>query len=178
MVGNALKFTESGEIVLRIDIDEATGKPTTISVTDTGIGIPEERLGSVFEAFQQAEAGTARQFGGTGLGLAISRSMCHLMGYELAVESEVGHGTTFKIVFPSFEGSEGSAQVVQKGAKGPDGEEVEPSTNGSAAEDGGVAVAVGEKGSSTRDETGPGEARGKVKNYKSWSLTTIRTPSS
>ena len=166
LVGNALKFTESGEVVLRIDIDEATGKPTTISVTDTEIGIPEERLGAVFEAFQQAEAGTARQFGGTGLGLAISRSMCHLMGYELTVESEVGHGTTFKIVFPSFEGSEGSAQFVKKGAKGPDGEEVEPSTNGSAAGDGGVAVAVGEKESSTSDETGPGEARSKVKHYK------------
>jgi len=65
-----------------------------------------EGLGAIFEAFQQAEAGTARQFGGTGLGLAISRSMCLLMGYDLTVESELGQGTTFKIVFPSFERTE------------------------------------------------------------------------
>ena len=172
LVGNALKFTESGEIVVRIDIDdEATGKPATISVSDTGIGIPEERLGAIFEAFQQAEAGTARQFGGTGLGLAISRSMCLLMGYELTVESEVGQGTTFKIVFPEFEASEGSSQAspseVQKGAQRPDAEEVEPSADGWVAGEDGIEVAVGaEEWSAEGNDTGPSEARGKVKHYK------------
>ena len=169
-MGNALKFTESGEVVLRIDIDEATGKPSSISVSDTGIGIPEERLGAIFEAFQQAEAGTARQFSGTGLGLAISRSMCLLMGCELTVESEVGRGTTFSIVFPSFGPSEGSSRAspsaVQEGAPGPDGEEVELSTSGSVAggDDGGVAV--GSTESSGGDVAGASEASGKVKHYK------------
>ena len=112
LVGNALKFTESGEIVVRIETREGTDELAAISVSDTGIGIPEERRSAIFEAFQQAEAGTARQFGGTGLGLAISRSMCLLMGYDLTLESEVGEGTTFKIVFPSFAGSEGPSQTA------------------------------------------------------------------
>ena len=103
LVGNALKFTESGEIVVRFETHGDTSELASISVSDTGIGIPAERRSAIFEAFQQAEAGTARQFGGTGLGLAISRSMCLLMGYDLTLESEVGEGTTFKIVLPAFE---------------------------------------------------------------------------
>ena len=171
LVGNALKFTESGEVVLRIDIDEATGRPATISVSDTGIGIPEERQGAIFEAFQQAEAGTARQFGGTGLGLAISRSMCLLMGYELTVQSEMGEGTTFSIVFPSLASSEGSAQAspsaLQEETPRPDGEEGEASTNGSIAADDDVEVGVGsERRSPARNDKGRSEAGSKVKNYK------------
>jgi len=98
LVGNALKFTEEGEIVIRVRPRPGTRYPHTIAVADTGIGIPPDRLDAIFEAFQQAEAGTARKFGGTGLGLAISRSMCLLMGYDLTVESEVEVGTTFTIV--------------------------------------------------------------------------------
>ena len=98
LVGNALKFTEEGEIVIRVRARPGTRVPHTIAVADTGIGIPPDRLDAIFEAFQQAEAGTARKFGGTGLGLAISRSMCLLMGYDLTVESEVDVGTTFTIV--------------------------------------------------------------------------------
>ena len=97
LLGNALKFTETGEIVVRATVEEGTSTPATVEIQDSGIGIPPERLGAIFEAFQQAEAGTARQFGGTGLGLTISRSMCLLMGYDLTVESEVGKGTTFAI---------------------------------------------------------------------------------
>ena len=100
LVGNALKFTETGEIVIRVSAEEGTNRPAAIAVQDSGIGIPPERLGAIFEAFQQAEAGTARQFGGTGLGLTISRSMCLLMGYDLTVESELGKGTTFTIELP------------------------------------------------------------------------------
>ena len=171
LVGNALKFTESGEIVVRIETEEATGKPTNLSVIDTGIGIPEERLGAIFEAFQQAEAGTARQFGGTGLGLAISRSMCVLMGYDLTVESEVGQGTTFKIGFPEFEptGSppEISYPALQGDSQEPDGKELEPVTVVSAAGDDDVGVGTSSgNGSSGPEKTDPREARRDVKHYK------------
>jgi len=88
------------------------------------------------------------------------------MGYELTVESEIGHGTTFKIVFPSFEASEGSAKAVQKGAKEPDEEKVESSTNGSGAGDDGVAAAGGKKGRSAPTKAGLGAPRGKVNHYK------------
>ena len=167
LVGNALKFTESGEIVVRIETDEATGRPTTLSVIDTGIGIPRERLGAIFEAFQQAEAGTARQFGGTGLGLAISRSMCALMGYDLTVESEVGQGTTFKIGFPVFEPSGSPSEILhpalQGGSQGPDGEEVELLTVGSAAADENVGAASRSgNGSSGPEKTDPSD----VKHFK------------
>jgi len=98
LVGNALKFTESGEVVIRVVTRPGSREPHIIAVSDTGIGIPPDRVDAIFEAFQQAEAGTARKFGGTGLGLAISRSMCLLMGYDLTVTSVEGEGTTFSIV--------------------------------------------------------------------------------
>lgn len=98
LVGNALKFTHEGSVTVRLDVAPDGKTPTGISVVDTGIGIPEDRLEAIFEAFQQAEAGTSRKYGGTGLGLALSRSICLLMGYDLMVESEVGAGSTFRIV--------------------------------------------------------------------------------
>jgi len=98
LVGNALKFTHEGAVTVRLDVGPDGRTPTAIAVQDTGIGIPDDRLEAIFEAFQQAEAGTSRKYGGTGLGLAISRSICLLMGYDLIVESEVGEGSTFSIV--------------------------------------------------------------------------------
>jgi signal transduction histidine kinase len=100
LVGNALKFTHEGSVTVRLETASDGKTPTAISVVDTGIGIPADRLEAIFEAFQQAEAGTSRKYGGTGLGLglALSRSICLLMGYELIVESEEGKGSTFKIV--------------------------------------------------------------------------------
>lgn len=98
LVGNSLKFTDKGEVVVRLEMDEAMALPLAIRVVDSGIGIPEDRLQAIFEAFQQAEAGTSRRYGGTGLGLAISHSMCQLMGYDLTVESKLGRGSTFSIV--------------------------------------------------------------------------------
>jgi PAS domain S-box-containing protein len=98
LVGNALKFTHEGSVTVHLDLARDGKTPVAIAVKDTGIGIPPDRLGAIFEAFQQAEAGTARKYGGTGLGLAISRSICLLMGYDLIVESEVGKGSTFTIV--------------------------------------------------------------------------------
>jgi PAS domain S-box-containing protein len=98
LVGNALKFTHEGSVTVKLELAEDRLTPVAIAVRDTGIGIPHDRLQAIFEAFQQAEAGTSRKYGGTGLGLALSRSICLLMGYDLIVESELGKGSTFKIV--------------------------------------------------------------------------------
>lgn len=101
LIGNAIKFTHSGgRVTVRVEADAATRRPLRIDVIDTGVGIPAEKLGEIFEAFRQVERGQTAQ-GGTGLGLAISRSLCHLMGYRLEVQSEVGKGSTFSIVMPA-----------------------------------------------------------------------------
>ncbi|HEY7894084.1 MAG TPA: PAS domain S-box protein [Gemmatimonadaceae bacterium] len=98
LVGNALKFTAHGSVSVHVRADAATGRPTRIDVIDTGIGIPADRQQKIFEAFEQADVGTARRYGGTGLGLAISRALCQLMGYSLDLRSEPGAGSTFSIV--------------------------------------------------------------------------------
>lgn len=97
LVGNALKFTESGEVVVRVEGTPGRGVAERILVRDTGVGIPPDRLEAVFEAFQQADGSTTRRFGGTGLGLTISRSLSQLMGYRITVDSKVGVGSTFTI---------------------------------------------------------------------------------
>ena len=76
------------------------GGGVSFSVTDTGIGMTEEQLGRLFEAFSQAEASTRSKYGGTGLGLAISRHFCRLMGGDLTVTSVYGHGSTFTVQLP------------------------------------------------------------------------------
>jgi PAS domain S-box-containing protein len=96
LIGNSLKFTEAGEVVVSIEVDE-NGTPSLLTVRDTGIGIPQARLDAIFNVFEQAESMIARRFGGTGLGLAISRSLCELMGHQLTVSSVEGQGTTMAI---------------------------------------------------------------------------------
>lgn len=97
LIGNALKFTERGSVTVRVVIEPEHQQPIRLDVIDTGIGIPGDKLGVIFEAFQQAEAGTARKYGGTGLGLTISQALCELMGYRIEVTSEVGKGSTFSL---------------------------------------------------------------------------------
>jgi PAS domain S-box-containing protein len=97
LIGNALKFTERGEVVVRVAADDA-GHPTLLEVRDTGIGIPADRLDAIFNVFEQAESMINRRFGGTGLGLAISRSLCELMGHRLEVSSVEGEGTTMSVI--------------------------------------------------------------------------------
>jgi two-component system sensor histidine kinase/response regulator len=94
---NAVKFTEKGEIVVRARVQEEdeNGQLVYFAVTDTGIGLTEEQMSRLFQAFEQADASTTRQHGGTGLGLAISKQIAQLMGGEVGVSSEVGKGSTF-----------------------------------------------------------------------------------
>ena len=97
LVGNGLKFTERGEVVLALRVDER-GAPIAFEVRDTGPGIRPEDLSAVFEPFRQLEDGERRRYGGSGLGLPISRSFADALGLALEVESEPGRGTTFRVV--------------------------------------------------------------------------------
>ncbi len=97
LAGNAIKFTQAGEIVLRATLNTLTNESVTVlfEVSDTGIGIPEDRLDDIFTPFTQAESSTTRKYGGTGLGLTICRQLAELMGGEIGVTSEYGSGSTF-----------------------------------------------------------------------------------
>jgi signal transduction histidine kinase/CheY-like chemotaxis protein len=98
LLSNALKFTKTGHVMLRIDVGE--DDRLRVVVTDSGIGIPADKLEEIFESFRQADAGTTRQFGGTGLGLSICRNLARAMGGDVSVSSVVGEGATFTLVLP------------------------------------------------------------------------------
>jgi HAMP domain-containing protein/signal transduction histidine kinase/response regulator RpfG family c-di-GMP phosphodiesterase len=111
LLSNAFKFTEKGKVSMRIGpapenhvfANEALSRRPgvlAIEVSDTGIGIPHDKLRLIFESFQQAEGGTARKYGGTGLGLSISREIARLLGGEIQVRSKVGEGSTFTLYMP------------------------------------------------------------------------------
>jgi len=106
LLSNAAKFTDHGTISLTIKRER--DEWITFAVTDTGIGMTEEQLGRLFEAFSQAAASTRSQYGGTGLGLAISRHFCRLMGGDLTVESAYGQGSTFTVRLPAVVTETGS----------------------------------------------------------------------
>ncbi len=98
LVSNAIKFTAKGEVTARFEAADAGG--LRLSVTDTGIGIPAEKMLTLFEKFTQADSSTTRQYGGTGLGLAICRELAQLMGGQISVMSEEGAGSTFIVELP------------------------------------------------------------------------------
>ncbi|QJC52084.1 HAMP domain-containing protein [Paenibacillus albicereus] len=112
LLSNAFKFTEEGQIILRIMTagggwnpeNETLNRAKTVlcfSVSDTGIGIPQEKQRIIFEAFQQADGSTNREYGGTGLGLAISREIAEMLGGEIALQSEPGKGSVFHLYLPT-----------------------------------------------------------------------------
>jgi CheY-like chemotaxis protein len=99
LLSNAIKFTDEGEVVVDVDAVPAGAGSHRVQlvVRDTGIGIPPDRMDSLFESFSQVDASTTRRYGGTGLGLAISKRLVELMGGRLWVESEEGKGSSFHI---------------------------------------------------------------------------------
>jgi CheY-like chemotaxis protein/nitrogen-specific signal transduction histidine kinase len=111
LLSNALKFTKKGSVSLKINLLPENPSFLKFSVTDTGIGIPADKQALIFEAFQQADGSTRRKFGGTGLGLSISRELAKLLGGEIKVHSEPGHGSEFSIVIPVVPGM---ARLIMK----------------------------------------------------------------
>lgn len=110
LLSNSIKFTHKGGVHISVEILDNSPKGNfakqllQVSVKDTGIGIPEEKIGRLFTAFEQVDTSTTREYGGTGLGLAISRRFCELMQGEIWVESEWGKGSTFHFTFETEEG--------------------------------------------------------------------------
>ncbi len=102
LLSNASKFTEQGTISLNVSRDTEDGHEwVRFAVGDTGIGMTEEQMGRLFEAFVQAEASTRRNYGGTGLGLAITRHFCEMMGGTVLVESQADKGSAFTMKLPA-----------------------------------------------------------------------------
>ncbi len=127
LVGNAIKFTENGQIKIVVKLINQTTEAVNIefAVVDTGIGIPKDKIQSVFESFTQASSNITRKYGGTGLGLAIVKRLVTLQGGSLRVESEVGEGSTF-----AFQLSFKRANVIPKKINLKDNEEYYPELKG------------------------------------------------
>ncbi len=115
LVGNAIKFTQAGEIVVRARMQQVGSNESVLScsVRDTGIGIPNNKLLGLFEAFTQVDASTTREYGGTGLGLSIVKQLCELMGGSISVASEVGEGSCFEFII-LVKSSDSELQVLPK----------------------------------------------------------------
>jgi CheY-like chemotaxis protein/CHASE3 domain sensor protein len=112
LVSNALKFTERGMVT--VSASKTAANQISFEVSDTGIGIAKDKLETIFEAFQQADGSTSRQYGGTGLGLTISRDLAHLLGGEIQVESEIGKGSRFSLTLPITPMSPGSSPLLPR----------------------------------------------------------------
>jgi signal transduction histidine kinase/DNA-binding response OmpR family regulator len=103
LLGNAIKFTKEGEVSVEVSVVDPKEQPVRLmfEVKDTGIGIPADKLSSIFNPFEQADGSTTRRFGGTGLGLSISTKLIHMMDGEIGVESEPGRGSRFWFSLPA-----------------------------------------------------------------------------
>ena len=111
LVGNAIKFTEKGTVTISASLFATDEQFIMVKVSDTGIGIAEDKFDRIFKSFEQADGSTAREFGGTGLGLAVTQQLVHLHGGEIWVESTVGVGSDFMFTLPKIEETE---QIKQK----------------------------------------------------------------
>ncbi len=122
LAGNSIKFTEKGEIIIRISLEKDDGKKAKINfaVTDTGIGIPADRMNKLFKSFSQEDSSTTRKYGGTGLGLTISKRLAELMGGNVGVKSALGKGSTFNFsaVFEKQENATEQFFSTRTGIKG------------------------------------------------------------
>jgi len=125
LLGNSIKFTEQGSLEVRVEADPEDPRPGCLrfAVSDTGIGIPQDRLGFIFESFTQADSSTTRKYGGTGLGLSISKQFVELMGGRIWVESELGRGSIFfftvKLGLQADQSERESSPVAQAAAAEP-----------------------------------------------------------
>lgn len=120
LVGNAIKFTEHGEIYVNIKSEPLAQNSLKLyfAVRDTGVGIPSDKLDTIFQAFEQVDSSSTRQFGGTGLGLAVSSQLCQMMGGDIWVESELGKGSVFYFTVKMEPGHEETAKSDLTGALG------------------------------------------------------------
>ncbi len=119
LLSNALKFTDMGSVELAVRLREELDdniQYVGISVEDTGVGVPEDRLSSIFDSFSQADSSVTRKFGGTGLGLSIVKNLVTLMGGTITLSSEIGKGSCFEIILPIAVASKKEAETLATGS--------------------------------------------------------------
>jgi adenylate cyclase len=122
LLSNSSKFTSDGKLTLEVSRSPGPEAPTVVfKVSDTGIGMTDEQVGKLFQAFSQADATTTKKFGGTGLGLAITRHFCTILGGDITVESEPGKGSTFTIALPDRAAAAAAAPAAPRVAEAPAG---------------------------------------------------------
>jgi CheY-like chemotaxis protein len=121
LLGNSGKFTSDGKLTLEVSRSQGPSGPmVAFRVSDTGIGMSEQQVGKLFQAFSQADASTTKKFGGTGLGLAITRHFCTILGGDISVQSKPGEGSTFTITLPDRTGA-AAAAAAPRVAEAPEG---------------------------------------------------------
>lgn len=113
LLSNAFKFTEQGNVILKISV--APENMITFAVSDTGIGIPTDKQKIIFEAFQQADGSTSRKYGGTGLGLSISRELAQLLGGRIELTSKLKQGSTFTLFLPQLLSQNKAVEIIRQG---------------------------------------------------------------